>query len=609
VTARLLRRDAFRKRDRGGDAPAADRDGDAPDDQLGGPSGTGLPPASADVTPRRARLQGLAALGIYAAFWLIFYARALVLHPELPQLDQSSMDPNFYAWSLAWWPYAVTHGLNPLQVNVIGIPAGFNLAWVTTVPPLALLVWPITAAFGPVVSLNLLVAAAPPLAAWAAFVVCRRLTHRFWPSVAGGAIYGFSAYEINHTVPGHLNMTFSLLLPLMAYLVLLWRDGRLKRTPFVILMTLAMLLQLFLFLETFAQLTLILVTGLPIGYLIAGRPARRRIAQLSRQLGVAYAATVVIASPYLYYAIKHQPPGFVRNPTGYSLDLASLIVPRTTESFGLGWLIQASKDLPAVDAACYIGLPLLVLAVLFAVRTWRRSKLTRFLSVMSVVILLVAVGPELMVGTRHLTSLPWAQLWNLPLARSAFPNRMMVFGYLALAIIVALWLATPLQRPVLRWLLAALAIAAVIADFGPIVRTTPGPHDHIPPFIAAGEYRHYLTPGETVLVFSARGNAGLLWQGETGFYFKLAGGFVNAAINQASDQPVPLQALQLLPPSADQSMLTYADQGVQTFLKQNHVGAILVEQNDQPYWIGALRGLALPPGKAVGGVIVYQLSH
>jgi hypothetical protein len=609
VTARLLRRDPFRKRDRGPDNPAAGEDGDAPDGLLAGLGGTGLSPAGADGRPSRARLQGLAALGIYAAFWLVFYARALVLHPELPQLDQSSMDPNFYAWSLAWWPYAVTHLLNPLQVNVIGIPAGFNLAWVTTVPPLALLAWPLTAAFGPIVSLNLLVALAPPLAGWAAFVVCRRLTGRFWPSLAGGTIYGFSAYEINHTVPGHLNLTFSLLLPLMVYLVLLRLDGTLRRTLFIILMTLAMLLQLFLFLETFAQLTLILVTGLPIGYLLAGRPARRQIARLSRQLGVAYAATVVIASPYLYYAIKHQPPGFVRNPTGYSLDLANLIVPRITESFGLGWLEQASKDLPAVDAACYIGLPLLVLAVLFAVRTWRRSRLTRFLAVMFVVILLVAVGPELMVGTRHLTSLPWAHLWNLPLARSAFPNRIMVFGYLALAITVALWLATPLKRPVLRWLLAALAIAALIADFGPIVRTTPGPVDRIPPFIATGEYRHYLTPGESVLVFSRRGNAGLLWQAETRYYFKLAGGFVNAAINVDSDQPVPVQALELLPASADQNLVTYADQGVQTFLKQNHIGAILVEQDDQPSWIGAIQRLSLPPGHAVGGVIIYRLRH
>jgi hypothetical protein len=607
VTARLLRRDAFRRRDRGPDSPAG-REGDAPGDLLPAESGTGLPPAAADVRHRRAGLLGLAALALYAAFWLVFYTRALVLHPELPQLDQSSMDPNFYAWSLAWWPYAVSHGLNPLQVNVIGIPAGFNLAWVTTVPPLALLTWPLTAAFGPVVSLNLLVAFAPPLAAWATFVLCRRLTGRFWPSLAGGAIYGFSAYEINHTVPGHLNMTFSMLLPLMAYVVLLWRDGKLRRTPFIILMTLAMLLQLFLFLETFAQLTVIMIAGLIIGYLVAGRPARRRIVQLSRQLGLAYAATVVIASPYLYYAIRHQPPGFVRNPTGYSLDLANLIVPRTKESFGIGWLAHVSKDLPAVDAACYIGLPLLVLAVLLAVRTWRRSRLTRFLTLMFVVILLVAVGPELMVGTRHLTSMPWAHLWSLPLARSAFPNRIMVFGFLALAIMVALWLATPLRWPVLRWLLAALAVAAVIADFGPIVRTTPSPHARIPSFIATGEYRHYLTPGENLLVFSRRGNAGMLWQAETRYYFKLAGGFVNAAINLASDQPVPVQALQQISPSADQSLLTYTDQGVLTFLKQNHIGAILVEQNEQPYWIGAIRRLALAPGQSVGGVIIYRLS-
>ena len=54
------------------------------------------------------------------------------------------MDPNFYVWCLRWWPYAVVHGLNPLYTHQIAAPAGHSLAWVTTVPPLALLAAPLT---------------------------------------------------------------------------------------------------------------------------------------------------------------------------------------------------------------------------------------------------------------------------------------------------------------------------------------------------------------------------------------------------------------------------------------------------------------------------------
>jgi hypothetical protein len=601
MTARLIRRDALRRRDRGQGAAAADHDGDgamALDDQVPDERTAGTGTAATRGWASRPSIQGLAALVVYVAFWVPLYTRALVLHPELPQLDQTSMDPNFYAWSLGWWPYAVSHGLNPLQANVIGIPAGFNLAWVTTVPPLALLMAPVTAAFGPVVSLNLLVAFAVPLAAWAAFVLCRRITRRFWPSLAGGAVYGFSAYEINHTVPAHLNIIVSMLLPLMAYLVVLWRDGKLGRAAFISLMTVAMIVQLFLFLETFAQLTLILVTGLPLGYLVARRSMRPTIARLSRHLGVAYAATAVIASPYLYYAIKHQPPGFARNPESSSLDLANLIVPRARETFGIGWLAHFATDLPSMGDAGYVGIPLLVLVVVLAIKAWR-SRLTRFLVLMFVVVLLVAVGPELVVGTLHLTSMPWQHLWNLPLARSAFPNRIMVFGYLALAVMVALWLSAPLKRPLLRWLLAMVAVAAIIADFGPIVRSTPPPYATTPSFITTGQYRHYLTPGENVLVVSGRGNAGMLWQADTDFYFRIAGGYINEAITQGTDLPGPIQLLSQPNP--------YVVQGALTYLKQNDIGAIMIEQGYQPPWVASFQQLGLHR-QTVGGVILYQVK-
>ena len=76
--------------------------------------------------------------------------------------------------------YAIAHGLNPLYSSRMAAQAGHSLAWVTTVPPLALLATPLTLAAGPVVAFNLLAAAALPVSAWAAFVLCRRLTGRFW---------------------------------------------------------------------------------------------------------------------------------------------------------------------------------------------------------------------------------------------------------------------------------------------------------------------------------------------------------------------------------------------------------------------------------------------
>ena len=140
---------------------------------------TAEPAAAPSVQPgawyRRPSVQGLAALALFVALWLTTSGRYLVSQPlGDAHLDQVSQDPNFYTWCLRWWPYAIGHGLNPFFTHLVRAPAGHSLAWVTAIPPIALLAAPLTLTAGPIVTFNLLVILAPPLAAWAAFVLCRR---------------------------------------------------------------------------------------------------------------------------------------------------------------------------------------------------------------------------------------------------------------------------------------------------------------------------------------------------------------------------------------------------------------------------------------------------
>jgi hypothetical protein len=555
-------------------------------------------PAALRTWSLPAGLQGLVAVVIYATVWLVHYVPSLILHPGLPQLDQTSMDPNSFVWNLQWWPYALSHGIDPLATNVIGAPAGFNLSWLTTVPAIALLAAPVTVIFGPIVTFNVLTAIAPPLAAWAAFVLCRRLTGRFWPAFAGGVIYGFSAYEMDHTVAGHLNLTFSLMLPLMAYLVLLWRDGRISPARFVGLLALGLVLQALIFLETFAGVTLFWAAGLLLGYCVADRAARPVIARLSRYVGLAYLVAIGIMLPYLIYVIAHEPAGFSQtSPRSSSLNLESLIVPRPTRTFWIGWLHHASKDLPSLTLAGYVGVPVLLLVAVLGIWSWDRS-LTRFLVIMFVFSVLVALGPDFTVGALHAIPAPWALLWKLPLVRSAFPVRFVVFGFLALAVMVAVWLASPLRLTALRWLLATLAVAAVIVNIPRITSAHPNPRSGLPGFIASGEYRRYLTRGETLLVISDRGNAGMLFEAVTGFYFKIAGGFVNQAVTPGSDLPTWVDTLQY--PLVTGYQFT-------TLLRHSGIGGVLFE-NDFPerQLLDAFEDLGLR-GRVLGGVTLFQL--
>jgi hypothetical protein len=583
----------------------------------------GVVRARAASSARRARIpdwllgpavQGLLALACYTAVWLGTAAHPLVAHLGRAQLFQLSMDPNFYTWALRWWPFAIAHGLNPVFTHYVGAPAGYSLAWVTTAPPLALLASPITAHDGPVAAFNLLTALAPPLAGWAAFVLCRRLTRRFWPALAGGAVYGFSAYEMNHDVAGQLNLAYSLLLPILAYLVVVWRDRGISDRVFVIVAGLVMAVQFYLFLETFADLTAMLAVALLLGLLVAGRAGRTQVLRLATLLGAGYAIAIVLAAPYLVYALSTPTPKLIAK-TG--MDLASLVVPRPPSTFGVDWLTDLAQRPIHASQGCYIGIPLLVMLLLLAVSRWS-SRLVRFLTCMLAVIIVAAVGPVLHVAGHRLFSLPWSGIFGLPIVRNAYPLRLMLFGFLVLAVMTALWLAgraglagsdRQSGRGVLavwnavtsagwldwgRWVLGALVIATIALNIPQMpvrAQTT------VPKFISSGTYVRHLSPGENVVVISNVGNAGMLWQAESGFYWRLAGGYVNQAITRRSDLPSPVQNLAHATPANVRAFEAY--------VRADHIGAILLDENQEPEWVGIFWRIGLK-GHVFDDVVVYQ---
>ncbi len=539
---------------------------------------------------RSPAVQGLLALTIYLLVWLSTSARTQVLQLSWADLDQKSMDPNFYVWGLRWWPYAIAHGLNPLYAHVIGAPAGYSLAWVTTAPPVAVLAIPLTLIAGPVVAFNLLSAVALPLSAWAAFVLCRRLTGQFWASLAGGAVFGFSAYEVNHAAAGQLNLTYSLLLPLLGYLVVAWWQQRIRARTFVILAAIAMAVQFYLFLETFADLTALLIVGLLIGFAFAGQPARQVVVRLAKLLGAAYGLAIVIALPYLAYALASKTPK-LSAITG--LDLASLVLPRPQRTFGIHWLAHAASLQIRTSEAGYVGIPLLVLAVLLAVTGWH-SRLIRFLTCALAFIIVAALGPVLYVAGSAVARLPWASLWHLPIVRNAYPSRLMVFAYLVLAVATAFWLAGPAKQvPWARWALGVLVLASVALDTPTL---SVGSHTNVPAFISSGAYRRSLSPGEIVVVVSEVGNAGMLWQAQSGFYLRLAGGFINQAITRHSDLPPAVQQLVSATPAHIAAF--------EKFVRADHIGAILLDARHEPSWVKIFSKVGFT-GYRVGNVIVY----
>jgi hypothetical protein len=223
--------------------------------------------------------------------------------------------------------------------------------------------------------------------------------------------------------------------------------------------------------------------------------------------------------------------------------------------------------------------------------------MVRFLTCMLAFIVVAALGPVLYFEGRGVVRLPWAALWRLPILRVAYPSRLMLFAYLVLAVATALYLATPARQvPWGRWSLAALAIAFIALDTPSL---TVQHRSTVPAFISAGDYRRQLSPGEIVAVVSKVGNAGMLWQAQSDFYMRLAGGYIAAGLAHGTDLPRSVQ---------DLSSATTADVArFEQFVRADHVGAILLDALRAPTWADIFRRVGLD-GHRIGNVIIYQTN-
>jgi hypothetical protein len=161
-----------------------------------------------------------------------------------------------------------------------------------------------------------------------------------------------------------------------------------------------------------------------------------------------------------------------------------------------------------------------------------------------------------------------------------------------------------------RWILGLAAVAAILAYLPMASRgnvipagapsAAARPTAALPTFISAGLYRDYLRPGEIVVVVSDRGNAGMLFQADTNFYMRIAGGFINAALSDTSALPAPVARLSHPTPAREQQFRAYVHQA--------GVGAILVERAWAAPWMHIFSRMGLH-GTWVGGMIVYRTAQ
>ena len=529
------------------------------------------------------------ALAAYAGLSFCYFGIHLLPHPGRAVFG-SGRDPEIFVWAFAWWEHALAAGENPFVSHAVYAPDGANLAWATTVPGLAVPFAPLTAAAGPVVSYNVAALLLPALAAWTAFLLCRYLTHSLWAALVGGYLFGFSAYVVAQSL-GHPHMTSVFLLPLVALVVVRHVRGELTGRGLAWRLALLLGWQLWLSTEVAFTLTLALAAAVALAY--AFLPSRRsRLVALLGPVGAAYGGALVLASPLVGYALAGFRSESINEPAKFSADLLNVVVPTHVLALTTSGLTAISRHFPANDAeqGAYLGVPTLLIVGLFAARA-RTSSTARFLVAAAVLSAFASLGTALHVEGERKLWLPWSAVARLPVFDNVLPARFAVYTALAAAVMVALWTAS--RRGWTRVVLPLAAVAVLVpAVWRPDFRMLPQRW----PFFTDAIYKICIPRDENVVVFpyGFRGDS-MLWQAESGFWFRMAEGYLT---------PKPP------PPFIDDKLVqkltfTYELAGpaqILGFSRRKHVGRVLSTEVDQhPSGLVMHR---FGPLQVVGGMMV-----
>jgi hypothetical protein len=443
----------------------------------------------------------------------------------------SISDPQQSMWFLEWTPFALSHAHSPLTSDYMNFPHGLNLMWNTFTPLAAVIMWPVTAALGVVVSYNALITLALAVGAWCAWLALRCLGMGAAASFVGGLVYGFSPFVIGQA-GGHIHMVLAFFPPLL--LICVYETVVRQRRRAVML---GLALGVLCAAEFFTSEELLLdgivaaVCGVAILALYARHEARSRVGYAAR-VGASAAATVAVITAwplYVQFFGPERPIGVNHPKNTYVADLLSFALPTQNQLIAPSAAVAQSNGFSGnlVETTAYLGVPLVVLLVLVAWRHWS-TLLVRVTALTALVLAVLAMGSRLHIDGRTTSiPLPWAAAVRLPLLSDALPVRFMVYVYLAAAVLVG-FVASRRSKTTFHRAASTVIIAVALIPLLPV--PLPVSRATVPQFFEASNEVARIPTDSTVLTapFPSRdivAASALVWQADSGMRFKIVGGY------------------------------------------------------------------------------------
>lgn len=456
------------------------------------------------------------------------------------------------SWGLSWLPHAITHGANPFHTDLISFPGGVNLLANTSQLGLALVEWPVTAAFGPTAAFNLSCVLAPPLGGGAMYLLCRRFTARRTLAWFGGLLYGFGAYEMTALGSFHIQLFFAPIPPLL-FLALheLLVERRPKPWQLGLGITALVVAQFFISTEVLAITAVAVAATGVVGAALSWRSSLASWRYLVVAIGVAASSSLLLLAYPAWFAMagpSHIKGLVILTPQAYRADLVGLLYPTTAQAIAPARATAISQHFATATSEnySYLGIPLTLAFLVGAAMLWRR----RAVLIAALVALggwVLSLGGGLAVaglpsmgatGTEATgTWLPGRVIEDVPLFENMIPSRWALFTAIGVSVVVVALADRILgDRPALAarppWRaigVSALLLACAVPLLPrlPLAEAQLG-QAYLPPKALAKVAASSIPPGAGVATFPYPTSSDLspvVWQSKLGFPFKMAAAY------------------------------------------------------------------------------------
>ena len=363
-------------------------------------------------------------------------------------------DMALFIWSMEHAPWRLVHGHNPwFSTAIFATTGGANLAFNATAPGLALLMAPITAALGPVASVNVLSALTPLLNTLAARRLLRVTTgRRGWSVTFAALLVGFSPVVLMHNA-GRFQLAFqAIVLLLLAELWIAasaWLDGRPLPMRNLVCAGVLAGAQVWIGTELLAITVIVGVLALIAALVLRAaahtlhivRPRRGDVVAIASGI----ASSVIVASPFLaeflFGSERYTDPYHAPARPLFGLRLANALTPTDVDLFHTHMpftTARASLGVFPDENTGFISVLGVAVIVLVAVSWTRRSAVERGALLVGLSCWLLALGPTILwSGTGSGPPGPWRVIERLPVLDEIVASRLSFGLFVALGVLIA----------------------------------------------------------------------------------------------------------------------------------------------------------------------------